>query len=147
MTTSRKWLCIGSLAVAGLLSLLLSCFGGFALLWAGFPEKDHSARLMAMFLPFLLAFPLFALAAAVSRLASVALWIAVPFPWLAVFELNTHDFRGDPLSFMKLLASSFHMALPLLIVAALVQFGTQFYELTHNSQWVRWKEATHEPAN
>ena len=145
MTTSRKWLCISSLIVAGLLSLLLSALGGFGLLWGGFPQKDHSALFLAMFLPFLLAFPLFAFAVFVSRPVSLALWIAIPFPALAVFEISSLDFKGGPFDFLKFLAECTKMAWPLLILAALVQFGTQFYEFTHDGQWVRWKKVSNEP--
>jgi hypothetical protein len=139
MATSKKWLCAASLTAAGLLSLFLSFIGGFGLLWAGFPQKDHSASVLAMFLPFLLAFPLFALAVGVSRLALLALWVAVPFPWLAYSAMLIHGFKGGPANLLKFSAEPAYMALPLFVAAALVQFGTQFYEITNDSQWVRWK--------
>jgi hypothetical protein len=147
MTTSRKWLCFGSLTVAGLLSAFLSFLGAFGLSWGGFPRDGHSAFLLPLFIPFLVAFPLFLFALGVSKLASLALWICVPSSWLAVFETSVQDFKGGPLDFVKFLAECCYMALPLLLLAALVQFGTQFYEFTYDRQWVRWKEANHEPAD
>jgi len=147
MTNNRKWLCFGSLTVAGLLSLLLSFLGTFGLSWGGFPNDAHSAFLLVMFLPFLLAFPLFVLAVGVSNLAAFALWICVPFLWITWFGTSVHDFKGGPLEFAKFLALCCCATLPLLILAALVQFGTHFYEFTYDRRWVRWKEASQESAS
>lgn len=144
MTTSRKVLCVSSLIVAGLLSVFLSFLGAFGLVWGGFPKDGESALLLGIFLPLLFTFPLFALSVGVSKLASRALWVCVPFPWLAWFETSLHGFKGGPLDLAKSLAECSYMAWPLLFLAALVQFGTHFYEFTHDSRWVRWKEAKHE---
>jgi hypothetical protein len=146
MKTSRKFLCFSSLIAACLLSLLLSFLGLFGLTWGGTPQAIESPSILILFFPYLLAFPLFALAVAVSRLGSLALWIAVPLPGLAVFEGSVHDFKGGPLDLVKFLVLCCYPALPLLLLAALVQFGTHFYELTYDRRWVRWKEALHEPA-
>jgi hypothetical protein len=89
---------------------------------------------------------LFAFAVGVSRLASLALWIVVPLPWLSAFLAAALEFKGGPLEFVRFLGVCSGMALPLLLLAALVQFGTHFYEFTYDRHWVRWKEASHEPA-
>jgi hypothetical protein len=50
------------------------------------------------------------------------------------------------LDFLTLSVTSRSVMIPmaLLLLATLVEFGTQFYEFTYGSQWVRWKEARHE---
>jgi hypothetical protein len=148
MTTSGRWLCIGSLVAAGLLSLFLSLFGGFGLLWSGFPQKNHSSTLLALFLPCLLAFPLFVLAVGVSRLASLGLWITALINWLSIVQLATPSANDTFLAFLKLpIVCLFSRPTILLVfLASLTQLGTRFYELTHDQKWVRWKKDNLEPA-
>jgi hypothetical protein len=145
MTTSRKWLCFGALIVAGLLSLLLSFWGVFGLAWVGFPQTGvyDSAWELALFLPFVLAFPLLALAVGATKYATLALWIIAPLPSLTVLVGNVNGFKGGPSDLMKFLAECIFASVPLLILAALVHFGTHFYEFTRDSRWVRWKEPKH----
>ena len=147
MTTSKKWLCIGSLTVAGAISLALSFFGGCGLLWGGFPQKNHSVTFLGILLPYLFALPVSAFAATVWKPASLLLWFMVPIHWLAMFEISIPDFKGGPLALFGLIWSCLYWTKGLLILAALVQFGTGFYELTHDKQWARWAGATSEPAN
>jgi hypothetical protein len=147
MTTSRKWLCFASVALGGLLSLLFSFLGLFGFTWGGIPESIESPSILFLFMPYLLAFPLFALAVAVSRLASLALWIAVPIPSVAMFQGNIHDFKGGPFDLVRFIGECSLPALPLLLLAALVKFGTHFYEVTYDRTWVRWKDGSHEPAS
>ena len=146
MTTSKKALCVVSLVVAGTLSIFLSFLGGFGLLWSGFPQKDHSFFVLAMFLPFFLALPLFILSACVSKTALYALWAAVPFPWIAVIEMSIPNLRPGPLGFFESMWACAYASVPLAILAALVQFGAHFYEFTCDSNWVRWKEVKHDLA-
>jgi hypothetical protein len=133
--------------IAALFSLLLSFLGLFGLAWGGFPQKDHSATIMAMFFPFALAFPLFAFAVGVSRLALYAIWAATPFPWFAVVATSLHGFRPGLIGFLDGVVLCAYPSIPLALLAALIQFGTHFYEFTYDSHWVRWKVATHETTN
>ena len=67
--------------------------------------------------------------------------------WIALVWIVMRAFRGGPLDFLTALVVCRTEMIPvsLLLLGALVQFGTHFYEFTHDSQWVRWKEAKHEP--
>jgi hypothetical protein len=147
MTNSRKWACWSSLIIAGLLSSLLSFLGLFGLAWGGFPQKDHSAWMAAVFFPFALALPLFVVAAAASRFALYALWATVPFPWFGVVATSVPDFKPGPIGFLEGVVLCAYLSVPIALFAALVQYGTHFYEVTYDSQWVRWKEVTHESTN
>jgi hypothetical protein len=147
MTTKRKWACWLSLSVAGLLSSLFSFLGLFGLAWGGFLRSGHPAWMMAVFFPFALALPLFVLASAVSRLAMYALWAAVPFPWLGVIATSFHDFKPGLIGFLEGVVPCAYLSVALALLAALVQYGTHFYQITHDSQWIRWRVANHESAN
>jgi hypothetical protein len=142
MTTSKRWLCIGSPVFAGLLSLFLSFFGGVGLLWSGFPQKAHSGLLLGFFLPCLFAFPLFVLAVGVSRLASLGLWIMVPINWFSIIQIATPNANDSFVAFLTLpIVCLFRSpSILLLLLASLTQFGTQDYEFTHDASWVRWKK-------
>jgi hypothetical protein len=146
MKTSKKWLCWSSLALGGLISLLLSFWGAFGMLWGGFPHKDQSNFGMLILLPNLLALPIFVLAVGVSKHALWALWVLAPIPWLAVISGAFHGFQPGPIGFLKSVIVCGYPSWYLFFLCGLVQFGTQFYELTHDSKWVRWKEASHGPA-
>jgi hypothetical protein len=141
MTTSKRWLCFSSIIVAGLFGLLLSFLGGFGLLWGGFPGKNHSALLLLMFFPYLLAFPLFALATGVTKTAIYALWLVIPLPWIAVIQISIPFPQTGLIGFLRSVATCAYISVPLFVFAALVQYGSHFYEFTHNGQWVKWKES------
>jgi len=146
MATSRKWLCIGSLAAAGLLSIRLSRLGVLGLLWSGFPLKDHSATLLLFFFPCVLAFPFFALTVGVSRLASLGLWMMGPINLFSVFQITKPHAQESFLAniTIALVCLFTSPSILLLIVASLTQFSAHFYEFTHDSGWVRWKKEKHE---
>jgi len=144
MKTSSKCLCIGALNVGGLLSLLLSFLGLFGLAWGGFPQKSPPASLLGIFLPYLLALPLFAVTVAIWKRAWLFFWFLVPFPALTILASSVQDLKGTSIGLAKYLQGFSRLTCPLLILGALVQFGTHFYELRHDGQWVRWKEASHE---
>jgi hypothetical protein len=133
--------------VAGLLASLLSFLGLFGLAWGGFLQDGHPAWMAAAFFPFALALPLFVAAAVVSRLALYALWASVPVPWFGVIAISIHEFKPGPIGFLEGVALWASLSVPLALLAALVQYGTRFYEITYDSQWVRWKVAKHESAN
>jgi hypothetical protein len=147
MTTRRKWACWSSVIIAGLLSSLLSFLGLFGLAWGGFLQDGHPAWMAAVFFPFTLALPLFVVAAAVSRLGLYALWATVPFPWFAAIATSIPDFKPGPIGFLESVALCAYLSVPLALLAALVQYGTHFYEITYDSQWIKWKVATHESAS
>jgi hypothetical protein len=147
MKTSSKWLCFGSLIFAGLLSLLLSFFGLFGLAWSGFPQKSSPASILGIFLPDLLALPLFAVTVAVWKRAWLFSWFLVPFPAITILASSVHDLKGTSIGVARSLAEFSRLTCPLLILAALVQFGTNFYEFRQDGHWVRWKEASHETAD
>jgi len=146
MTTSKKWLCISSLITAGMLSVALSLLGLFTVLWTGLPKNAQEYPILGLFLPLIAAFPLLALAVGVTRYASRALWISAFISWTAYAWVVRSDFHGSLLDFLTLSVTSRSVMIPmaLLLLATLVEFGTQFYEFTYGSQWVRWKEARHE---
>jgi hypothetical protein len=146
MIASRKWLCGLSLFFGGLLSLLLSILGFSGLVWPGFAPTLPFPFTLALLLPYLLAFPLFVFAVAFSKRGSLVLWIVTPFPGLAPLVFLIHGQNGSAVNVLRLLARNASSVLPLLALAALVQFGTRFYEFTHDSKWVRWKKDNLEPA-
>lgn len=82
-----------------------------------------------LFLPPLLALPLFALSAASSRLASFALWALGPTHSLAMFQLNANLFAGSFLHYLGLLLDCMfdRVAIMLWATAWLVHFGTGIY--------------------
>jgi hypothetical protein len=147
MTTRRKWACWISLVTAGLLSSLLSFLGLFGLAWGGFPQQDHTAWMAAMFFPFVLALPLFVVAAGVSRLALYALWATAPCPWFAVIATSIHDFQHGTNSLLESVVLCAFLSVPLALLAALVQYGTHFYQITYDRHWVKWKVAAHDSTN
>jgi hypothetical protein len=146
MSASKKWVCTLSLALAGLLSLLLSLLGFFALTWGSLAQAIKSPPTLALLLPYVLAFPLFVLSVAVSKHASHVLWIMAPIPGLAMTWFSIHDPKQSAIYFPEFLAELACTVLPLLALAALVHCGTHFYEFTHDRKWVRWKKPNHEPA-
>jgi hypothetical protein len=148
MKTSNKVLCFSSLAIAGVLSILLSFFGLFGLAWGGFPKSGYDAQAVELFLPLVLALPLFALAVGVTKYASLVLWIMVAISWIVMIRISMSNFHGGPLDFLTLLVVSLFRSFPmlLLLLAALVEFCTHFYEFTRDRSWVRWKGAEHQPA-
>jgi hypothetical protein len=127
MTISKKWFCISALIVAGLLSVLCSFLGLFALGWGGFGRGKGSVAMLGFVLPLLIAFPLFALSLGVTRFASLGLWCAAPYHWFWLIEVSSSPPSQGPLEFLKLLARCFvePQVLLLLFVAVLVQFGIQ----------------------
>jgi hypothetical protein len=129
MTNNQKLLCIGSLLGAGILSLIISFFGGFALLWAGIEEKPSPYIWLAFVIAPILAFPLFLLAVGVSRLASFALWVMVLMHWIAM-TLLSFPFSG-PMNVLRILIFCLFSKsmMSLIVLAALVTFGTHFYQL------------------
>ena len=147
MTTSQKWLCLISLTVACLMSLGLSLAGAGAFLWGGLPHKNGVALWCTFLLPWLLAFPLFAIAAGISQRATLAIWLLAVLHFLAMTKISVPSAMTGPVPLLNLFWVSFHSTVPNLLLAALTQYGTQFYEFSHDSNWVRWKEAKHAPAN
>jgi hypothetical protein len=126
---------------------MLSFFGLFGLAWGGFLQDGQPAWMAAAFFPFALALPLFVVAAAVTRRALYALWAAVPFPWLAMIATSSPDFKPGPTGFLEVVVLCSCLSVPLAVLAALVQYGTHFYEITYDSQWIRWKVPAHESAS
>ncbi len=145
MKTRSKFLCLSSLAVAGSLSILLTLLGLFAFAWAGLPKNSFDAQALGLFLPLVFAFPFFALAVAVTRYASLALWIMAASAWIVMVRVSMRGFHGGPIDLLTVLVVSSFQAIPLLLLllAALVQLSTHFYEFTHDGRWVRWREGTH----
>jgi hypothetical protein len=146
MKTRKKVLCISSLVVAAVLSALLSFLGIFSLAWTGLPTNSQDAPVLGLFVPLVLAFPLFALSVAVTKYAPLVLWGMVAIPWIVIARLVLRDLRGGPLDFLTqmTLCRTDIIPIALMILAALTQYGTHFYKFTHDRQWVRWKEAEHE---
>ena len=129
MKVSRKVLCIVALIIAGLLSLGASFLGLMGLLWGGFGRHGFKILELLFFLPPLLAFPLFALAAASSRLAAFSLWALGPAYSLAMFQVSAENFVGSFTHYAVLLLACFvnKLAILLWVSAALVQFGIRVY--------------------
>jgi hypothetical protein len=144
---SRKWLCITSLAAAGVLSLGFSLFGLMFFLWGGFPPKENTAAALALGLPYLLSFPLVLLAVLVWKPASRILWLAVPFPWLGVIGFSYRDLDPRPLKFLASVAVCAYPILPLVILAALVQYGIRFFEVTGGSNGYKWSGVLNDHAD
>jgi hypothetical protein len=119
-----------------MLSVALSLLGLFTVLWTGLPKNAQEYPILGLFLPLIAAFPLLALAVGVTRYASRALWISAFISWTAYAWVVRSDFHGSLLDFLTLSVTSRSVMI--------VEFGTQFYEFTYGSQWVRWKEARHE---
>jgi hypothetical protein len=129
MKASRKWLCIGALIVGGLLSLFLSFTGAMGFLWGGFPGHRFPVVAIAYFLPPLLAFPIFALAAAGSRKSRFAVWTLAPASWVATFEMTTQSFTESFSEYLKaLILSLFSITVvALFVLAFLAYMGTMIY--------------------
>jgi hypothetical protein len=138
MTSSQKWLCILSLVAAALLSLFLSFWGLMFFAWNGFPPKDHAAAAYALGVPYFLAFPIALTATLIWKPATRLLWILVPLPWLGVLGFSYQNFKTAPLDFVISVASCAYPVVPLVILASLVQYGTKFYKITHDSKGYKW---------
>jgi hypothetical protein len=133
--TDAKWQFIGALIVAGLLSLYASITGLMAFAWGGLPRHRFPLTYIFVALAPLLAFPLFALAAATIRSASFCLWALGPAYSLALFQMNANSFAGSFIHYLGLLLACLfdRMAIFLWITAWLVHFGTSIY---HTSQHI-----------
>jgi hypothetical protein len=92
-----------------------------------------------LFLPLLLALPLFALAAASSRLASYCLWALGPAHSLAMFQINANGFVGSFLHYLGLLFACIFdkMAIALWVTAWLVHFGNRIYNTPRGKESVQ----------
>jgi len=143
-------MCVVSLIVAGTFSVLLAIFGGYlGFGWGGRLHLAPIALFLGVCLPSLLAFPLFVTAVGVTKRALPAIWILAPIPWITTIASAMSYSHGISWELLLLPIFALFMVpanLFLIIHAVLVQFGTQFYELTHDSKWVRWKKPNHEPA-
>ena len=136
MRASPKWHFIGALILAGLLSLYASFLGLMAFAWGGFPRQKFPLPLVLLFLAPLLAFPLFALAAASIRSASFSLWALGPAHSLAMFQISADRFAGSFLQYLGLLLACLfdRIAIILWITAWLVHFGTGIYARPHREE-------------
>jgi hypothetical protein len=131
-----KWHYIGALTLAGLLSLYASFLGLEAFAWGGLPRHKFSAPEILLFLPPLLAFPLFALSAASLRTASFAMWALGPAYSLALFQLSAAKFAGSFAQYLGLLLGCLvdRVAMMLWITAWLVHFGTRIYAMPRDKE-------------
>jgi hypothetical protein len=126
-----RWHYIGALILAGLLSLYASFLGLMAFAWGGFGRQKFPALEILLFLPPLLAFPLFMFAAGSSRIASFAMWALGPAHSLALFQMNAAGFAGNFFHYLGLLLACIfdRMAIILWVAAWLVHFGTSIYTM------------------
>ena len=129
MKIGTKWQFISALALAGLLSLYASFYSAMGLLWGGFGRQDFPIGEFFLLLAPLLAFPLFAFAAASSRLAAFGLWTLGPAYSLVLFQINAGSFVGNFMHYLGLLLACLfdRTAVFLWITAWLVQFGARIY--------------------
>ena len=130
MRADPKWQFIGALILAGLLSLYASFLGLMGFSWGGFGRQKFPIPLVLQFLASLLAFPLFALAAASIRSASFCLWALGPAYSLALFQMNAGNYAGNFFHYLGLLLACLfdRVAIFLWITAWLVHFGTRIYK-------------------
>lgn len=130
MSTRTKWLRIGSLIFAGLLCLALSLFGGFGLLWSGFPGVHGTLGILLLFIPFVLMFPLFVLSLGITRLAPIAMWLLILVHWSALVYTALPSFTGGPLKFAELLALTLFegTTCSLMVAAASVLYGVRLFQ-------------------
>jgi len=124
---SPRWHLIGALTLAGLLSLYASYFGLMGLLWGGFPRNKFPIPLILLFFLPLLAFPMFMLAAASSRLASFCLWALGPAYSLAMFQIDAEKFAGSFIHYLGLFFDCLFdkLAIVLWVTAWLVHYGSR----------------------
>ncbi len=129
MKVDPKWHFIGALTLAGLLSFYSSFIGFMAFAWGGFGRQKFPALEILLFLPPLLAFPLFVIAAGSSRIALFAMWTLAPVHSLALFQMNAGSFAGSFFQYVGLLLACLcdRIAVFLWIAAWLVLFGTRIY--------------------
>jgi|ERR1017187_1100611 hypothetical protein len=130
MKTIDKLSCIGLLIFAGLLSLLVSSFG-FGAIFAIEFQNPPPATALVPFLLLGLELPIFALSVGVSRRFYPGLWaIAIMHPLAMLLFGSPINGHGH---FLRVVFRE-SATIPLLLIAALVQFCTTFYLLRLDKQ-------------
>jgi hypothetical protein len=137
MKASLRWLSIGSLVMAGLISLFYSVAISFSILFDLFPNQSPRVITFAFFLPVILGFPVYLLAVFVSKRFCLALWSMGVIDYGLELHDALRDFTGSHAELLNLVMTTFvkSLALALLIPAVLVQFGTRFYQ-PHSSSFM-----------
>jgi hypothetical protein len=127
MTQTRKAACVVALVLAGVLSSILCLWGLMAMIWGGFGRANDSASILCFCLPFLLGLPLFLLSLGGTRLASLFIWVLVPFHLFWLIEVSSPLPNHTPAKLLKLLVLCLfeRTELVLVFLALLVQFGIQ----------------------
>jgi hypothetical protein len=139
MKTSIKWLCVGSFVLAGLISFLFSAMLFQGIVFDSFPSFSARIASFGYFLPAILGFPLFLLTIKVSKRFRLVLWLMVAIEFVLEFYREFHVFKAGGPQYVSLKEDFLEQttAIPLLIVAVLVQFGTHFYQPSIDKYIVR----------
>lgn len=142
MKASLKWLSIGSLITAGLISFFYSAAVSLSILFASFPYTTSRVAEFAFSLPVVLGFPVCLLAMFVSKRFCLALWLLGAIDYALELHQALHDFTGSHAELLNLMVSTFlqSFALALFIPAALIQIGVHFYRPDFSSFMTRMRK-------
>lgn len=129
MKSDPRWHYIGALALAGVLSLYASFLGLMGFAWGGVPHRGFPATFFLVVIAPLLAFPLYLLAVASSKIASFTMWALGPAYSLALFQISAGQYIGSLPHYLGLLLACFvdRIAIVLWVAAWLVHFGARIY--------------------
>jgi hypothetical protein len=127
---ARRGPAITALTAAGLIALYFCFIGAFGVLWGGFGRGHEDLEILGFSLPFLLALPLFVLSLGITRFASLGLWLLIPYHWLWLVIHFTGGGVSGPLEFARtaILCLIEPTEIPLILLAVLVQFGSQVFK-------------------